>query len=525
MTEHFPVLIVIAPLFGALLCGLFGMRDHRVCLPIALAALGFSLACACGLLIRVADSGPVSYFVGGWKQPRGIGIELRADGINALVLVAIAVVSIIVAVYSHRRAEHDSVSKAPAFYVLFLLLTVGLFGITVTGDAFNLYVMVEVSSLTGYALIAMGSQPRGRFAAIQYIIMGTIGASFYLLGVGYLYLHTGALNMAQIQEILLASSTTAVPLVAFALIMVGLWIKMAFFPLGSWLPNAYTYSPNTTGSILAPLVTKVTVYIMIRIMLSVFTWQWIFQGTSWNQLVVWMSVVAILAGSVMALSQTDLKRMLCCLIIAEVGYMVGGAWLANRWGLVGSVYHILGDAFMTLTLFLAAGIFAKRARIYSIDRLDRMFRRQPLVMSGFAIGALGMIGLPPTCGFFSKWFLIRGGLESGHYEYVIALLISSLVNAVLFFRIFEIAYFGKKPSAGHDSGAHHEEAHDEHPLPHVRVDAHATDLIPLFAAASMVILTGLGSGWISGLIQRTLDEAGVPPAEVTLPGPSASKAP
>lgn len=510
MTEHYPVLIVVAPLFGALFCGLFGPRETRVCLPIALGALGLSLFCAAGLLLRVAESGPVSYFLGGWKEPRGIGIELHVDGINALVLAAIAVVSILVALFSHRRAEVDNQAKTPAFYVLLLLLTVGLFGITATGDAFNLYVMVEVSSLTGYALIAMGSQPRGRFAAFQYIIAGTIGASFYLLGVGYLYLHTGALNMIQIRELLLASPETAVPLVAFALITIGLWIKMAFFPLGSWLPNAYTYSPSTTAAILAPLVTKVTVYVMIRLMLSVFTWAWIFEGTAWSSIVVWAAVAAILAGSTMALAQRDLKRMLCCLVIAEVGYMVGGAWLANRWGMVGAVYHILGDAFMTLTLFLAAGIFAKRARVYSIDRLDGMFRRMPWVMAAFAVGALGMIGLPPTCGFFSKWFLIRGGLEAGHYGYVAALLLSSLINAILFFRIFEIAYFGKKPADGH---GHHEEKEPHVEPPHVRPEVHATDLIPLYAAAAMVIAVGLGSGWISGVIQDALDDMGVPQAK------------
>lgn len=498
MAEQYPIIVLLVLLFGALFVGLAGMTDRRVCFPLAITALVLAVMVSVGILQQVISGGVIRYFVGGWSRPVGIGIELRIDTINALVLLTITTVGLLTALFSFRRVQEDKTEKTPLFYVLYLLLIMGLSGMVITGDAFNLYVLLEVSSLTSYALIAMGKSRRAAVAAFSYIIMGTIGASFYLLGVGYLYLRTGTLNMMEIHQAILAldgSSSTIV--VAFVLIIVGLMIKMAFFPLYGWLPNAYSYCPSSTSCVVAPLMTKVAVYVMVRMMLTVFGAEWVFENLQYTQWLVGMAVLAILAGSVMALAQVELKKMFCYLIVAEVGYMVGGAWMANHWGMVGAIYHIMGDAFMTLCMFLAAGIFVKQAGVVRIDQLDGMFRKMPWTMAGFVVGALAMIGIPPTCGFFSKLYLIRGGMESGHWGYVMALLISSLVNAVLFFRIFEIAYFGKKPVEGH---GHHEDNSEEV----VIKEAQPSALIPLLATAVIIVLLGLFNSNLVELIERSL---------------------
>lgn len=514
MSEQLPAILLVAPLFGALLIGVASPGDPRRAFPIVLLSLSISLAATVALLTKVVSSGPVDYFLGGWAEPLGIGIQLRVDGINALILVFIALIGLLTAIFSYRNPDDgEPTDKAPLFYILYLLLCVGLLGITITGDAFNVFVLVEIASLTSYGLVAMGSSPRGTLAAFNYIIMGTIGASFYLLGVGYLYMRTGALNMAQIHSLIalpdVAASQTI--LVAFLLILVGVWIKMAFFPLYGWLPNAYTYCPSGASGILAPLVTKVSVYVMIRVMLSVFGAGWVFQSAGWSQTVVWLAVIAILAGSFIALAQVELKKMLSYLIVAEVGYMVGGAWLANHWGMVGAIYHILADAAMTLCLFLAANIFVKHAGGGRIDRLEGLFRRMPVVAGAFVVGALSMIGVPPTGGFFSKWYLIRGGIEAGQWPFVAALILSSLVNAVLFFRIFEVAHFGRKPADGH----HHHPPHaDGEPSPEQQGTIgettgsdrkpRLTAVAPLVAAAALVLLVGIFSGPIVEIIRGAL---------------------
>jgi len=512
MGDQLPAIIVLAPMFGAILVGLLGNRDHRICFPIVITSLLVSLCATIAAAQEVFTTGAIDYFVGGWEEPIGIGIHLRIDSLNALILVLISVVVVLVSFFSIRRAGDQHSEKTPQFYILYLLLCVGLLGISITGDAFNLFVLVEVSSLTSYGLVAMGSSKRGTHAALNYLLMGTVGASFYLLGVGYLYLTTGTLNMQDIHTILQTNETirdSNAVIIAFLFILVGIWIKMAFFPLHGWLPNAYSYCPSTSACILAPLMTKVSVYVMIRVMIGVFGVEWVFVHFGWSHLVVWMAVIAILAGSMLALAQREIKKMLCYLIVAEVGYMVGGAWLSdpNHWGLTGALYHILADAMMTLCLFLAAGVFAKRLGAVEIKDLEGLFKKMPLTSVAFVIAALSMIGVPPTAGFFSKFYLIRGGIEGGHWEYVAALLISSLVNAVLFFRIFEIAFFGSKPAEGH--GDHHEDVETpspETPSPEiVPQEAPWSALFPLLASAAIIILLGLFSGPIAELIRESLE--------------------
>lgn len=491
MIDQAPAIVLLVPFLTAVLVVLVGMKYERACFPLVLLGLSFSVAAAVQTILQVVEAGTLRYYMGGWPPP--FGIEFRIDGLNALVALTVSTVALISAVYSKNRVPEENGDKISIYYTLLLLVVTGLLGMVLTGDAFNLYVLLEVSALTSYALIAMGTR-RATVAAFKYAIIGTIGASFYLLGVGYLYIKTGSLNMFDIHEVLVAEdlhrSTTV--LVAFILITVGVWIKMAFFPLHAWLPNSYTFAPTTTSCLLGPLVTKVMVYVMIRMMLTVFDPVYTFVQLNWGDIVVWMAVIAILVGSLSALAQTDLRRMLAFLIVAEVGYMVGGVWLANTAGLVGAIYHLIADVFMTLCVFLFAGIVFAKTGKREITATHGLFAKMPLTMAGLAVGALSLIGIPPTAGFFSKWYLIQGGMASGHWGYVVALLISSLAMAVLFFRIFEYALFGVKPAEGH--GDHH--AGDQGKFS----EASASMLLPLMGTASLVLLIGIFNQSIVSII-------------------------
>lgn len=483
MIEQSPALILLPPFLVAIIVALVGLRYQSLCFPLVVLSLAGSVAASIVTLFRVVEEGTIRYFMAGWAPP--FGIEFRIDGLNALVAVAVSSVGLLTAIYSKERVPAENPDKVSQYYTLFLLLVAGLLGMVITGDAFNLYVLLEVSALTSYALIAMGPK-RATLAAYKYVIMGTIGASFYLLGVGYLYIKTGSLNMFDIHEQLVANDLfgSVTVLVAFIMITVGVWIKMAFFPLHAWLPNSYAYAPTTTSALLGPLVTKVMIYVMIRLTLTVFGVEYTFLQLDWSNIVVWMSVLAILAGSISALAQTDLRKMLAFLIIAEVGYMVGGVWLADETGMIGAIYHIIADAFMTLCVFLFAGILFAKTGKRDLSAMDGQFKKMPLTLVCFLVGAFSLIGIPPTAGFFSKWYLIQGGINSGHYEYVIALLISSLINAVLFFRMIEIAYFGVKPAEDH--GHHHADEQKS-----AKSEATPSMLIPLFATAVLILLIGI----------------------------------
>jgi multicomponent Na+:H+ antiporter subunit D len=480
MTQHYPALLVIVPLLSAFIISVAGWVHKKLCYPIAVAALGVSSFLSIGLLLRVLKEGVVHYKLGGWAPPWGIAYYV--DHLNGLILVVVSLVAFVNLIAAQKSIEREFPEKIGPFYTLYVLMVTGLLGILITGDAFNLYVLLEIASLTGYGLLAMGEE-RAPLATLNYLYMGTIGACFYLLGVGYLYIVTGSLNMADIATLLPALYQSKALLAAFIICMVGVWLKMAFFPLHAWLPNAYTYAPSASASLIAPLMTKVMIYVMIRLMVSVFTPEFVFNTLSIADPIVWLSAIAIVMGAVLALAERNLKKMLTYIIVAEVGYMVGGAWIGNRAGMTGAILHIVNDALMTLCVFLVVGNIVYKIKGYAFEDLKGLFRRMPFTMGAFVVGALAIIGVPPTCGFFSKWYLITGAIQAGHYGFMVALLFSSLINVVLFFRVIEIGYY--EPFSDHHGHESHSESIDEAPL---------SMLIPLLITAAGLVVVGLYTG-------------------------------
>jgi len=475
-----------APLVGALVVSIVGRFSRRAVAPLVLAALAISLLCAIGVFCGVLQHGAFRYTVGNWQPP--FGIELVVDHLSALMQLLVAGVALVASVSSIKSVTRDLEEKQHLFFTLYLILIAGLHGLVLTGDAFNLYVLLEITSITTYGLIALGSG-RAVLSSFNYIIMGSIGACFYLLGIGYLYILTGTLNMADLARIIPTVDGSAALATAFAFMIIGLWIKMAFFPLHVWLPHAYSDAPHGAGVLIAPLMTKVTVYLMIRVMFSIFSPSYEFiQHVGVQQAVVGLASLAIICASALALGQRNLKKMLTYIVVAEVGYMVGGVWLANATGMTGAILHIVNDALMTLCLFLAAAAIVHRTGSLEFEQLQGLYRRMPLTMAAFTVGAFSMIGVPPTCGFFSKWYLILGGIEAGQWHYVVALIFSSLVNAVLFFRIIEIGYF-RSPAVVHDAG----HGHGHGPAEAVE-EAPQLLLQPLLLTATALILVGLASG-------------------------------
>lgn len=494
MSEQYPALLVIVPLISAFLISAAGWVNRRLCFPIAVAALSVAVYASMGLLLRVLDEGAIVYRLGGWPPPWGIAYYV--DHLNGLVLVVVAVVALLNLIASQKSIAQDFPEKTGPFYTLYVLMVTGLLGIVVTGDAFNLYVLLEIASLTGYGLIAMGEKDRAPLASLNYVYMGTIGACFYLLGVGYIYIVTGSLNMVDIAGILPALYQSKAVLGAFIICMVGLWLKMAFFPLHAWLPNAYTFAPSAASSLIAPLMTKVMVYVMIRLILTVFTPKFAFATLAVKDPIVWLAAIAIVMGGIFALAERNLKKMLTYIIIAEVGYMVGGAWLGNRAAMTGAILHIVNDALMTLCVFLVVGNIVYKVKGYAFEDLRGLCRKMPFTMGAFVIGALSIIGVPPTCGFFSKWYLITGAIQAGHYGFMVALLFSSLVNVILFFRVIEIGYY-------EPFGHHH--GHERQSEP--RAEAPLSMLAPLIIVAAGLILVGIYTGDIvNQIIQFAIPE-------------------
>ncbi len=478
--SHSPVLIVVIPLISAFLTLVIGLWKKRLCYPFVIIALSLSLFSCIVTLNTVMKSGTIHYYLGNWDPPWGI--EYVVDHLNALVLVFVSFISLMVAIYSKESIEQEIPEKVTFFYTVFLLQVTGLLGIVVTGDMFNLYVFLEIASLAGYALIAIG-EDGAPLASFRYVVMGTIGACFYLLGVGYLYIMTGSLNMADLTHLLPNLYHSKVIMVAFVFFIVGVAIKMALFPLHAWLPDAYTHAPSAVSALLAPLMTKVGVYVLIRILFTVFRPEFPIKMLHATDIMAWFGTFAILFGGIMALSQTDFKRMLCYIIVAEIGYMVGGIGMANATAIKGAIFHIINDMFMAACLFLIAGIVMHETGGHDISDFTGMFRRMPFTAAIFTIGALAVIGVPPTCGFFSKWYLLLGGIQARHWGFVMALLLCTLINVALFFRVIDKGLYVH--------ALEHKLEHASEPKELQFHEAPLSMLIPGFIIAIAIFLIGI----------------------------------
>lgn len=326
------------------------------------------------------------------------------------------------------------------FYAALMLCFTGLLGITQTGDIFNLFVFLEISSLSSYALISMGKQRRALTAAYQYLIMGTIGATFFLIGVGLLYAMTGTLNMADLSQRLPELYEHRTVHTAFAFIMVGLSLKLALFPLHLWLPNAYTYAPTIVTVFLAATATKVAVYVMLRVIFSVFDFSFI-EATPTDELFLLLCVMGILMMSFYAIYQTDAKRLLAYSSVAQIGYMMLGLSLGSVLGVTATLVHMFNHALMKGALFMAIGAIVYQIGSSRIDKFAGLGKQMPWTFAAIVIGGLSLIGVPGTAGFISKWFLVLAAIEQQHWLLVMVVLAGSLLAVIYVWKLVEVLYF------------------------------------------------------------------------------------
>ena len=284
-------------------------------------------------------SGTISYELGGWAAP--FGIEYRVDSLNAFVLLIVSGIGAIVLPFTPRSLLIEMVGeKAYLFYCAFLLCLTGLLGVAITGDAFNLFVFLEISSLATCILISLGPHRRALTAAFQYLIVGTIGATFIVIGIGLIYGATGTLNMNDIAERLPETGYNRTVIAAFAFLIIGAAIKLALFPLHFWLPKAYTYAPSSVSAFLAATATKVAVYILIRFLFTVFGVEFSFEVLPTALPLMVLAVLAMFVASTIAIFQDSVKRMLAYSSVAQIGYMVLGLSLVSVDGLTASIVHL-----------------------------------------------------------------------------------------------------------------------------------------------------------------------------------------
>ena len=438
--EHLPAFQVMLPLIGAALCALIDRP-----FPAWLLALVISLmmpVIAVLMLMQVLAGGPISYEMGGWEPP--YGIEYRVDIANAFVLILVSVIAAVLMPYARRSVGAEIAENKQAwFYCMYLLCLSGLLGIAITGDAFNAFVFLEISSLSSYVLIALGSDRRALIAAYQYLILGTIGATFYVIGVGLLYSMTGTLNFVDLAARIAEVEAIRPVLAALAFLTVGISLKLALFPLHVWLPNAYAFAPSVATVFMAATATKVAVYLLLRYFFSIFGVAFVFESLPVGPILLILSVAAMFAASTVAIFQDNAKRMLAYSSVAQIGYMLLGASLVSATGLTAAIVHMFNHALAKGALFIAVACLGTAYAALSLDKLAGAGRRMPLTMAGFVLAGLSLIGIPGTAGFIGKWYLVLAALELGPLGawLILPVLASSLLAVLYVWRVVEAAYF------------------------------------------------------------------------------------
>ena len=471
-----PVLFVLSLLTGAVVATLAGLWRAAAAQVVAVITMVTGLTLAVVGLVSTIRHGPIHHELGGWPPP--VGIEYVLDPLSGFVATVIAFIGLMVTIYPVKAGFDTRPHRGTPLYGLVLLLLTGLAGVILSGDLFHLFVFLEIYAISTYGLVALGGD-RALFASFRYLLIGTAGSGLYLIGVGFIYFSTGSLNMADVAELLPALADSPTIAGTLALIVTGLAVKMALFPFHVWLPDAHSYAPPGVAALLAAVQVKAAAYALIRILFDVFGPAYV-ADLNVTTLLAYFGAAGVVVGSVMAVRVKDIKRLLAYSTVAQLGFIGMGIGMASPLALIGAMFHVLNHAVMKSCLFLVAGGVLEQTGIKEIARYAGMWRRMPWMMVGLGIAAMSMIGIPPTAGFFSKWYLVRGSIETEQWVLAFVIVTSSLLTLAYFIRIFE-QIFTQEPQ---------EPAVEEAYEPGPRV------LGPVGVLASAIVVIGLANALI-----------------------------
>ncbi|MGB6229314.1 MAG: monovalent cation/H+ antiporter subunit D family protein [Litorimonas sp.] len=481
LSTHAAAFAIVLPLLMAAVVAVLP-NVRRLAWMVAL-AVAVVVALSAYVVFQVqVDLGAFLYRMGGWEPP--YGISLRLDAVNAPILLLIASMAVFSLVYAEPAvdAEVQRKKRAP-FYAAFLLCVAGLMGMVVTGDAFNVFVFLEVSSISTYTLVAMGANRdrRALSAAFNYLILGSIGATFFVIGVGFLYAETGTLNMEDMRRILAnLDGGSRVAQVAFGFIVVGLGLKLALFPLHTWLPGAYAYSPTVVTAFLASTATKAALYLLYRFSFTVFDPSFDYVAVVLTYIITGLAVTGMIFASLQAFFQTDARRTLAFSSVAQVGYMLLGIGILTTAGLAGSYLHLINHAVVKGGLFLALGAMWYRFGITRISDMAGLAKTMPVTTAAFTVLAFSLIGVPFTAGFVSKVALAEAAAEKDWWWAVAVIMVTSILALFYMGRMMMVAYFNPPPaSCLREDGTIR------------RREAPALMLVPMVSLAVASILIGL----------------------------------
>ena len=440
LTKNLPILVVLCPLITSL----FVVLIPNIFFSWILTTLSTFLTFLFSILLyqEIQIHSHISYALCKWMPP--IGIEYIIDKVAIIPIIIISGISFFATIFAYKimpeEIEKKSISKV---YSLWLLAIAGLLGLVTTGDAFNLFVFLEISSLASVALVAMGAQKdkQALVAAYNYLIIGAVGATLYVIGVGLLYGITGTLNMEDLTNRISDLNNNKALIAGFGFMIIGIMVKAAVFPLHIWLPRAYAYAPSAVSVLLAATATKASLYILARILFSVFENSENLINNTLLYVILPLSIIAMFAGTIMAIYEKDIKRLLAHSSVAQIGYITLAFAIGTKASIAAGFIHMFNHAIIKGGLFIAItslGFFIQKR--VTINNLSGLGRAMPITFFCFVLCSLSLAGLPLTAGFISKLYLIKATISSDAIWIAILILISSALSVVYLWKMIEVMW-------------------------------------------------------------------------------------
>jgi len=440
MDARFLPLFVVVPMTSAFLIPLFSKLWPRFADLIANAAGTALFALSVyGAIYLFTDTQVLLYHMGGWAST--LGITLAYDHLTALVALAVNTVGLAALLFSVRYLDHYT--GRWKFFSLFMLILTGLNGVTIAGDVFNMFVFIEISAISSYALVAFGTDFDELEAGFKYMVIGEIGGTAILLAIALLYAKASTLNMAVVSQVMAGFGRTPLFWFIVATFLVGFAIKMAMVPFHAWLPDAHPSAPAPVSALLSGVFIKVLgVYAMSRVMFNMFG---LSRGNApmFFNLLLAFGVLSVVAGGLLAYAQKDFKRLLAYSSISQIGYILIGLGIGNYWGIVGALFHILAHALGKGLLFLTAGSVEHATGTRDLDKLSGLEQKMPVTTWSFLLGSLSLAGVPPFAGFFSKLFIVVGALSAKMYWLAVLAALFSTVTLGYLVKVVNKAFFGR----------------------------------------------------------------------------------
>ncbi len=450
MMQHFPILSIMVLFFGAFLNGIFGGKNAKARKIIVLASIFLSFLMVVAMIKPVMLEGQIiSYWLGNWEPAMGFafGIGLEVDAVGLFFGLIISTAVLVSGLYSFEYMSHDD--ALGYYYTLYLMLGGGVLGLVLSGDLFNIFVMVEIMTFSAVALTAFRNEKYGALeAAFKYLVVGSIGSTSVLVGTILLYNQTHTLNLAQIASIL-PSVSNGVTAVAFGFLFVGFATKAFLFPFQPLAADAHAVAPSSLSVLISGVLTKTGVYGIIRLVYVLY--QSMNLGPV-KTLVVFIGTLSMFICVTMALAQHDFKRLLAFHSISQVGYVITAVGLSTALGVAGGLYHAMNHTLFKSLLFLTAGAVLHQTDTTNLDELGGLSKRMPKTTVLFLIGAASISGLPPFNGFASKWMIYQATFEAAAVQnnFGFALvgiieMLTSVLTLASFIKVTQSVFFGQMP--------------------------------------------------------------------------------